>query len=217
MYNHLLFDLDGTLTDPKEGITNSIVHALNKMKITAPDHDELVHFIGPPLKDSFEKDYGLSGDDNVRALKFYREYFADRGLYENAVYPGIEDFLNSLKENGYHLYVATSKPIDYAQIILDHFDLSQYFDGIAGSELDGTRNHKAEVIQYVIEEFELHQEKCVMIGDRKHDLIGAELNQMDAIGVLYGYGSLEELSSYPSVALISDVASLKSYFLGTEV
>jgi len=217
MYSHLLFDLDGTLTDPKEGITNSIVHALLKMGITAPDSNELVHFIGPPLKDSFEKDYGLHGDDNVQALNFYREYFADYGLYENIVYPGIGDLLNSLKENGYHLYVATSKPIDYAQIILDHFNLSQYFDGVAGSELDGTRNHKADVIHYLIEEFDLHQEKCVMIGDRKHDLIGAELNQIDAIGVLYGYGSLEELSSYPAVTLLSDVTSLKSYFLYTEV
>lgn len=217
MYNHLLFDLDGTLTDPKEGITNSIVHALHKMEITAPAHNELVHFIGPPLKDSFEKDYGLYGDDNMRALKFYREYFVDQGLYENIVYPGIEDLLNSLKENGYHLYVATSKPIDYAKIILDHFSLSHYFDGIAGSELNGTRNQKADVIQHLIEEFELPQKKCVMIGDRKHDLIGAELNQIDAIGVLYGYGSSEELSSYPAVALITDVASLKSYFLEPEV
>ncbi|TDM00682.1 HAD family hydrolase [Macrococcus carouselicus] len=212
-YKHILFDLDGTLTDPKEGITNAIIHSLTKMDIEAPDNDALIHFIGPPLKDSFEADYGLTDDKNAQAILYYREYFADIGLFENRVYDGIEKLLMDLKSRGALLYVATSKPVDYARQILVHFNLSQYFEMIAGSELDGTRNHKAEVIQYVIEQNNLQAKNCVMIGDRKHDLIGADMNNMDAIGVLYGYGSEEELSSHPHIALVRTIDALNRYLI----
>ncbi|GGB10939.1 HAD family hydrolase [Macrococcus hajekii] len=213
MHKYLLFDLDGTLTDSKEGITNSIVHSLTQMNITVPDNNALVHFIGPPLKESFRTDYHLEGEQNEQAIAFYREYFSTRGLFENEVYSDIPELLSDLKNAGYKLYVATSKPVTFARQILDHFELTDYFEMIAGSELDGSRSHKADVIQYVIEENHLSPADCLMIGDRKHDLIGADMNGMDALGVLFGYGSREELASYPHIALISTVHSLRQFLL----
>ncbi|TDM12112.1 HAD family hydrolase [Macrococcus lamae] len=211
MYKHILFDLDGTLTDPKLGITNSIIFSLNKLNIDAPDNDELTHFIGPPLSESYESSYHLTGDRNHLAIDYYREYFADKGLYENKVYEGIEDLLKNLQEQGRQLFVATSKPVTFAETIIDHFNLGQYFDAIAGSELDGTRVHKDEVIKHVLDSYHLNAGDCLMIGDRKHDLIGARKNHMDAVGVLYGYGSLVELENEKPVKVVESVQELSDY------
>lgn len=210
-YKNILFDLDGTLTDPKLGITNSIIFSLNKLKIEAPDNDDLVHFIGPPLSESYESTYQLTGDRNHLAIDYYREYFSDKGLYENKVYEGIEELLKTLTAEGRRLFVATSKPVTFAEQIIDYFHLGSYFEAIAGSELDGTRAQKHEVISHVMQHYDLNAEDCVMIGDRKHDLIGARRNDMDAIGVLYGYGSLVELEDEKPSKIVESVDELSDY------
>ncbi len=210
-YKNILFDLDGTLTDPKLGITNSIIFSLNKLKIEAPDNDDLVHFIGPPLSESYESTYQLTGDRNHLAIDYYREYFSDKGLYENKVYEGIEELLKTLTAEGRRLFVATSKPVTFAEQIIDYFHLGSYFEAIAGSELDGTRAQKHEVISHVMQHYDLNAEDCVMIGDRKHDLIGARRNDMDAIGVLYGYGSLVELEDEKPSKIVESVQELSDY------
>ncbi|MGK0577300.1 HAD family hydrolase [Macrococcus capreoli] len=205
MYEHILFDLDGTLTDPHLGITNSIIYSLNKMGIDAPDNDALTPFIGPPLQESYEVYYNLSGDNNLEAVRLYREYFSDKGMYENEVYPGIELLLQALKSMDKKLYVATSKPTYFARPILEHFNLDHYFESITGSELDGTRTDKAEIIQHVLETHNLDKSTCIMIGDRKHDIIGAQKNNIDSIGVLYGYGSADEIKQASPTYTIATV------------
>lgn len=193
-YKYVLFDLDGTLTDPEEGITESIRYALSFFGIEECDRSKLRLFIGPPLKSSFQEFYGMDGDQVDLAIAKYRERFADKGLYENAVYVGIEKLLASLKEAGAYVALATSKPTVYALRILEHFGLDRYFDFALGSELDGTRTAKADVVAEVIAHFsETDLTKFVMVGDRSHDMIGARSNGIDSIGVLYGYGLREEL------------------------
>jgi len=188
----VLFDLDGTLTDPKEGITNSILFALEKMGVSGYSQDSLEWCIGPPLLASFEK---ILDGDTTRAnlaVEHYREYYKPTGMYENSVYPGIVELLTALKNSRHRLFVATSKPEIFAKKVLDHFNLSSYFEGIYGSELNGTRSNKGELIAYVITQENLLQ-NCVMIGDREHDIIGAKQNNIDSIGVTWGYGDLQEL------------------------
>ena len=189
----LLFDLDGTLTDSAPGIIHSAIYALESFGIHA-DPADLRKFIGPPLSQSFEEFYGFSKTQATEAVKKYREYFAEKGIFENEPYPGIEAILRQLQQNGKRLLVATSKPEVFAKRILEHFSLSAYFEGITGSELDGTRTDKAEVIAYALQKAGIHEkETAVMIGDRKHDILGAQKNGLESIGVLYGYGSREEL------------------------
>ncbi|MEM1199597.1 MAG: HAD family hydrolase [Pseudomonadota bacterium] len=188
----ICFDLDGTLTDPKEGIIGCIRYALERLGAPQPDSDEeLTWCIGPPLLGSFEQ---LVGDKAPEALALYRERFGDVGLFENAVYPGIRNVLEALKGEDRRLFVATSKPTVYATRILEHFELNGFFEHIYGSELDGTRADKTELLAWVLSRSELDASATVMIGDRRHDVIGARNNGLDAIGVLYGYGSSEELS-----------------------
>lgn len=211
MYKNILFDLDGTLTDPKLGITNSIIYALNQLNLPAPKNDELVHFIGPPLSESFEQYYALTGEANQLAIHHYREYFSDKGLFENALYPGIIELLNTLQQRGHRLFVATSKPQIYAEQIVDHFEMTSYFEAVVGSELDGTRSAKGDIITHILHMYQLDASDCIMIGDRKHDLIGAALNQMDAVGVLFGYGSQQELAQCRPKAMIKTVTELSTY------
>ncbi len=188
------FDLDGTLTDPKEGILGCIRYALEKLGHPVPaDDDELTWCIGPPLLGSFEKLTGHKAEA-VRAVAAYRERFGDVGLYENAVYPGIREALEALTQAGRPLYVATSKPTVYAARILEHFELSGYFEHVFGSELDGTRADKTDLLAWVLSEAGLEPSTTVMIGDRRHDITGARNNAMGAIGVLYGYGDEAELT-----------------------
>lgn len=193
MYEHILFDLDGTLTDPYLGITNSIIYSLKKLNIDPPENKALIPFIGPPLQESYEIYYNLKDEKNLEAVRLYREYYSDKGMFENAVYPGIKLLLDALKSMDKKLYVATSKPTHFARPILEHFHLDHYFESITGSELDGTRTNKSEVIQHVLDTHRLPKSSCIMIGDRKYDIIGAQKNNIDSIGVLYGYGDINEL------------------------
>jgi len=188
----IFFDLDGTLTDPKPGITRSIQYALRRLDRAVPSEDELTWCIGPPLRASLQK---LLGGDELadRALALYRERFADIGLYENEIYPGIADILAALAASRRRLFVATSKPHIYAERIVAHFGLADRFERVFGSELDGTRVDKTELLRHALRVTDVDPSRAAMIGDRSHDMIGARNNGMTAIGVLYGYGSRAEL------------------------
>lgn len=188
----IFFDLDGTLTDPKPGITRSIQYALGKLDRPIPPADELTWCIGPPLHGSLKK---LLGTDDLadRALLLYRERFADVGLYENEVYPGIEDTLSTLARSGRRMLVATSKAHIYAERIIDHFKLRVYFERVFGAELDGTRSDKTELLGHALQSMRIDPSQAMMIGDRSFDMVGARNNGMTAVGVLYGYGSEAEL------------------------
>ena len=193
---HLLFDLDGTLTNPFLGITNCIRHALEQMGCNPPPAQDLTWCIGPPLKESF---HGLLNTEDPRhaekAVAHYRERFGSVGLFENEVYPGVRECLETLTSNDYRLSVATSKPHVYAKRILEHFELAHFFQSIDGSELDGTRTHKGELLDFILKRDNLDAASTLMIGDRKHDMIGAQENSVTPLGVLWGYGSREELES----------------------
>ena len=195
-FDTALFDLDGTLTDPFEGITRSIQYALEKMGAPVPEQQDLRWCIGPPLWDSFEVLLNTS-DRSVqdRAVAFYRERYTVEGLYENALIDGIADIVADLDSAGVRLFVCTSKPHAYAGKIVSHFGLLPHFGKVYGSELDGTRSAKADLIAHILKEESLTADNCVMIGDRKHDLIGANANGVASIGVLWGYGSREELEA----------------------
>ncbi len=190
---HILFDLDGTLTDPGIGITNSVMYALDKFGIKASDRQELFPFIGPPLIDSFMGLYGFSHADAERAVAYYREYFGPTGLYENELYGGIHELLSKLKADGYILALATSKPEIYAKEILSHFDLLKYFDFLFGATMDESRNNKNAVIEYGLGTANIDPECAVMVGDRHYDILGAKKFGLSSVGVLYGYGDEKEL------------------------
>ena len=189
----IFFDLDGTLTDPKPGITRSIQYALQRLDHPAiPTEDELTWCIGPPLRASFVR--LLGGDHSAdRAVSLYRERFSDVGLYENGVYDGIGDVLTKLRTSGHRLFVATSKPHVFAERIIDHFGLRHHFERVFGSELDGTRVDKSHLLEYALRVVSVDPSKTLMIGDRSHDMIGAKNNGMKGIVVRYGYGSRDEL------------------------
>lgn len=210
---NILFDLDGTLTDPKEGIVNSVLYALDKMGIQEKNIKELDTFIGPPLRGSFIARYNLSDNLADKAVIFYREYFSEKGLYENQVYPGVVELLEFLVSQKYQLFLATSKPTIYADKILRHFNLHKYFVGIVGSNLDNTRTDKSEVIAHAIATYNLQSENSVMIGDRMHDIIGAKNNSMRSIAVTYGYGSLEEISQHKPDFIANSSDEIKSIIM----
>ncbi len=195
-YDYLFFDLDGTLTDPGEGITNSVSYALKKWGIEVGNKEELYSFIGPPLSESFKKYCGFSDSDALKSVEYYREYFRDRGIFENKVYDGIPKLLEDLKKDGKTIILATSKPEKFAKRILEHFDLAKYFDFVAGASMDESRNKKGDVIGYALDMAGItDRSRALMIGDREQDVTGAKQNSLDSLGVLYGYGSSEELES----------------------
>jgi phosphoglycolate phosphatase len=213
-YKHILFDLDGTLTDPVIGITKSVAYALKKMKNIDVALEELTKFIGPPLMDSFIDFYGFTEIEAKEAIECYREYFRDQGIFENEIYDGIKKLLEELTIAGKIMAVATSKPTVFAERIVDYFGLTPYFEVVYGSHLDGGRTKKSEVIDAVIEALEIKDLKdVVMIGDRKHDIIGAKQMGIDSIGVEYGYGSYEELREAGADFIVKDVCELKSILL----
>lgn len=213
-YLNVLFDLDGTLTDPKVGITKSVQYALSHWGIKVEDPDTLIPYIGPPLVNSFREIHSFSERDSVLAVEKYREYFQDRGIYENELYAGIKELLEALTEQGRRLIVATSKPTVFALEVLKHFGIDAYFEYVCGSHLDGTLSDKAEIIAAVIEKFSLHKEESIMIGDRKHDIIGAQKNGIDSIAAGYGYGSEEELTAIRPTYHVQTVQELKAFFDG---
>ncbi len=209
MYHTILFDLDGTLTDPGVGITNSVAYALKKHGIEVTDRTKLYPFIGPPLMDSFQRFYGFSEEQSERALADYREYFRDKGLFENEVYEGVEELLKHLKASGKQLIIATSKPGEFAVKILEHFDLAKYFDHIVGATMDSSRSKKGDVIAYALKTCLItDKEHVVMVGDREHDVLGAIENGLDSIGVLYGYGSREELEEAGATCVAETVEDI---------
>lgn len=208
-YEYILFDLDGTITDPGIGITNSVMHALDKYGIKVSDRSELYKFIGPPLWESFEKYYGFSKEEAIKAVEFYREYYRDKGIFENLVYEGFEDLLKLLEANGKTLIVATSKPEVFAKKILEHFNLVKYFTFIAGGNLEGTRVNKDDIITYALESCKIpDKSKVIMIGDREHDIIGAKKNNIHSLGVLFGYGNREELENAGADYIAETVADI---------
>lgn len=214
MYDVILFDLDGTLTDPGEGITNSVAHALKRLGIPVPERRALYKFIGPPLYASFMDFYGLDRQKALEAVEFYREYYRDRGIWENKVYAGIPELLAKLKGAGKRLLVATSKPENFALQILEHFDLRQYFDRVAGSTLDSSRVEKADVIRYALEQEGIAPgPSVVMVGDREHDVLGARKAGLDCIGVLFGYGDAPELQKAGAARIAATVEELAGLLL----
>lgn len=217
MKQYLLFDLDGTLTDPKVGITTCVQYALDSMGIHETDLDKLEPFIGPPLKDSFMQFYGLDEAQADAAVEKYRERFKDIGLFENEVYRGIPKMLKTLKAKGLHLAVASSKPTVFVERILQHFHMDGYFEAIVGSELDGTRVNKEEVIQEALHRLfrgqNVDRDKIYMIGDRKFDAEGARKMGIESIGVTYGYGDMEELMEAHADYIVRSVKELQDFLL----
>lgn len=211
-YTTVLFDLDGTLTNPGLGITNSVAYALKKYGIDVKDRTELYKFIGPPLLNSFQDYYGFSEEQAVQAVEYYREYYQKTGIYENYVYEGILELLKELKAEGITLLVATSKPEPFARLIMEHYHLADYFTYIAGATMDNkTRVKKADVIRYAMQNCEAEDKrKLVMVGDRKHDILGAKEVGIDSIGVLFGYGDREELEQAGATYIAETVETIRT-------
>lgn len=214
MLQYCFFDLDGTITDPKIGITSSVAYALEKYGITVEDKDQLTTFIGPPLHESFRKYFGFSHMAAYDAVDKYREYYKTQGIFENFLYDGMADLLKSLQNAGIKIVMATSKPEIFAQQIAEYFHIDSHFTCIAGSELDGTRVAKNEVIAYAMERIGIKDTAgTIMIGDRMHDIVGAKKNGMKSIGVLYGYGNRMELEDAGADYIVESVEELKTLLL----
>ena len=213
MIKNILIDLDGTLTDPKVGITTSARYGLEKVGHPIPESENIDWIIGPPLKASLAKLLNVDVSDVLaeQALLGYRERFAVTGLFENHVFEDVAETLQALKNKGYRLFLATAKPEVYARQILDHFDLLKYFEYPYGSELNGERTNKAELISYILEKEQLNPEECLMIGDREHDIFGARKNGIETIAVEYGYGSSEELDEAQPKARIAKFSDILNF------
>lgn len=208
-YGTCLFDLDGTLTDSQPGIIHSVQYALEKLGIVESDPRKLLPFIGPPLAQSFSEFYGFDASQAIQAVGFYREYYKETGIFENRVYEGIPALLAELRQADYTLAVATSKPTIFTERILNHFQMRDFFEVVIGSNLDGTRTAKAEVIALVLRELKPSSQKPVMIGDRRHDIYGAQENGLDSIAAAYGYGTVAELETAKPTHLVRSVAELR--------
>lgn len=217
-YQYLLFDLDGTITDPKVGITTCVQYALEHFGIHEPDNDKLEPFIGPPLQDSFEQFYHMDAETAKQAVAKYRERFQTVGLYENEIYDGMAELLKTLKEGGCRLAVASSKPTVFVKKILEHFDVAQYFDVVVGSELNGSRSKKEEVVQEALRQLDPKEQassaQMVMIGDRYFDVQGAKAHHLDSIGVAYGYAAEGELQQAGATFVVDTVEELGRLLLG---
>lgn len=207
-YTTLLFDLDGTITDSGEGIMRCAQHALGKMGIDIPDYTTLRPFIGPPLEDSFKEFFNMSDVDAAKAVEAYRERYFSTGVYEQQLYEGVEIMLNKLKTKGYRLIIATSKTKQQAEFVVRQFGLANYFDFIGGRDEEGTLHTKADVIRYILKEMELTAEECLMIGDRKFDIEGAQECSIKSIGVMWGYGSREEFEKAGADHIINSIEEL---------
>ena len=214
MYKAIMFDLDGTLTESGEGITKSVQYALEKIGRPEPDLEKLKVFVGPPLLDQFMK-YADTDEETARqAVAFYRERYGVTGIYENSVYPGIPELLEELRRKGYLLAVASSKPENYVNQVLDYFHLSGYFDVIVGSEMNGNRTRKAQVIEETLERLKLsgHRNQVLMVGDKEHDVLGAREAGVSCVAVSYGYGTMEELEAAEPLKIVSSAEELLRFF-----
>lgn len=214
MKEYIFIDLDGTLTNSKEGITKSVQYALKHKGIIVEDLDSLSIHIGPPLRDGFKEFWGFKDEEMDEVIKKYREYYREKGIFENEVYPGIEKMLKTLKENGKTLIVATSKPEVFAKEVLEYFKLDKYFTNICGSAIDESRSAKGEVIRYALDKNHItNVDDVIMVGDRRHDVEGAHEHGMDCIGVLYGFGSREELENEGADHIAKSVEDLEKLLL----
>lgn len=214
MYKVILFDLDGTLTESGEGITKSVQYALEKLGQPEPDLKKLEVFVGPPLLQQFMKYAGLDEETAVKAVEYYRERYTDIGIFENEVYPGVEDMLDKLRGKGYILAVASSKPERFVKKVLDHFDLTKYFHEIVGSEMNGGRTSKADVIEEALDRLHMadHRDQVVMVGDKEHDVFGARKTGLKCLAVSYGYGSEEELKNANPLKIVDSAQEVLDFF-----
>lgn len=215
-YKYILFDLDGTITESAPGITNSVYCALTRMGYEVKDRSGLLRFIGPPLTESMQTFYNMNMEDAQKAVEYYREYYKDKGIFENALYEGLTETLDRLKKDGKIMAVATSKPEKFAKQIAEHFGFSGYFTEIFGASMDASRIEKADVIQYALESLgvgETEKASVLMVGDRKHDIEGAKKNGLDSMGVLYGYGNRNELEEAGADYIASTTADVANIIL----
>lgn len=214
MYKVILFDLDGTLTESGEGITKSVQYALEKLGQPEPDLKKLEVFVGPPLLQQFMKYAGLDEETAVRAVEYYRERYTDIGIFENQVYPGVEDMLDKLRGKGYILAVASSKPERFVKKVLDHFDLTKYFHEIVGSEMNGGRTSKADVIEEALDRLHMgdHRDQVIMVGDKEHDVFGARKAGLKCLAVSYGYGSEDELKKAMPLKIADSAQEVLDFF-----
>lgn len=213
MYSTVLLDLDGTVADSARGVINSVIYSLEKCGVTPPERESLYRFIGPPLHDSFADMFGFSPSECDRAVEYYREYYRDRGIYEVSVYEGIVELIESLREKGKLIMLATSKPEPFAERILAHVGIDKLFDVIAGATFDGTRSVKEDVLRYALERGGVFPSReCVLIGDTKYDIIGARAVGIDSIGVLHGYGSREEMEAAGATYIVDTARDVMALF-----
>ena len=213
-YTVALFDLDGTIIDPIVGIVNSVKYALDCMKIEYNQTESFEKFIGPPLDQSFQNFYSLSESQAREAVEFYRIYYKKSGIEQNHLYTGIKDLFQDMLKQNILLYVATSKPTSFAIDILKYYNIAHFFKEIVGANLDLTRSAKKEIIEYILTKNpNIDPNNCVMIGDRNYDIIGAQDNQIDSIGVLYGYGSYEEMKEVKPTYIVETIADLRKILL----
>lgn len=214
MYKVILFDLDGTLTESGEGIMRSAQYALEKIGKPEPELNNLRVFVGPPLVEQFMEYAQIDRATAETAVEYYRERYSVTGIFENALYPGIEEMLSKLKEMGYTLAIASSKPEFYVRQIMDHFGVAQYFAEMGGSEMDGRRTDKAEVIEEVLRRMDMgeHRDQVIMIGDKEHDVYGAKKAGLECISVSYGYGTKEELTQAAPQKIVNSAEEIVDFF-----
>ncbi|MDR3206766.1 MAG: HAD hydrolase-like protein [Oscillospiraceae bacterium] len=210
----LLFDLDGTIVNSQTGVTRAVQYALARRGIDVKDADTLTPFIGPPLRDSYRRHYGFEGPALEAVIADYREYYAKQGVFENTLYPGMDDLLKTQRGQGKTLILATSKPTVYAEQILNHFGLLACFSFVAGATLNGGRDRKQQVIAYALENQGITEKsRAVMIGDKEHDVLGAKALGLDSIGVLYGFGTRAELEAAGATHIAPTVPALAALLL----
>lgn len=214
MYKAILFDLDGTLTDSGEGIMKSVQYALEKLGKPEEDLEKLRVFVGPPLMEEFMEYAGVDEEAARQGVTYYRERYAPIGVFENKVYPGIKDMLVQLKKKGYLLGVASSKPEYFVKQVLEHFELDVYFDQMVGSELNGGRSKKSQVVEEVLRRFHLenHRDQVILVGDREYDVLGARVTGIDCLAVSYGYGSVEELTKAEPLKIAGSAEEILDFF-----
>jgi phosphoglycolate phosphatase len=212
-FQHIFFDLDGTITDSSLGITNAIIYARKKWGMAPGTNADYYKFIGPPMPESYEQFWGMSHGDALAFLADYREYFSTVGLFENQVYPGMLELFQALKAAGRHLYIATTKPTEFSQRIAEKFGFSQYFDIISGAGMTD-QNSKYQVIENARRTCSVPMESAVMVGDKLHDVEGAHAHSIPCIGVTYGFGGREELTEAGADYIVDTVDQLKALLLG---
>ena len=214
VFDHILFDLDGTLTDSYEGIAKSVQYSLEYYGIKEDNEDNLKRFVGPPLQKSFRDFYGFPEEKAKQAVEKYRERYNVTGVYENKVIEGVPETLKTLSDSGKKLYVATSKPLQLANIVLSHFELDKYFEYICGASLDFSFVEKSNIIEFILDKYNITDKASVlMVGDRKFDIIGAKQTGIASVGVLCGYGSKQELSDAGADYVVSNFSDILKIIL----